>query len=91
MDDYDGYFDDHDNRFDDDHDVDFVEVLEKHSLLFGMGCAVLFILTFGLGYVACGLLTAYHADKHCWGFDGLGVLFLWPIAVYMHEVMKKED
>jgi len=91
MDVYDGHFDDHDNRYDDDHDMDFIELLEKHSLLLGVGCAALFILTFGIGYSACGLLTAHHAMKQQWGMDGLGVVFLWPVAIYAHEAMKREE
>ena len=70
--------------------MDFIDELEKHSLFFGIGCIVLFILTFGIGYAVCGYMVANHAMKKNWGMDGLGVLILWPIALYIY-ITHKED
>lgn len=71
--------------------MDIVEALEKRSVLFAMACIALFLLTFGIGYSVCGVLTAYHADKHNWGMDGLGTLLLWPVALYVHIFADEDD
>ena len=70
--------------------MDSLEVLEKHSLLAGIICIILFILTFGIGYIVCGVMVASHAAKKNWGMDGLGILFLWPVAIYIY-ITNKED
>jgi hypothetical protein len=69
---------------------DPIEAMEKHSILFAFLCITLFILTFGIGYVVMGLMIANYAAKRNWGMDGLGILFLWPIALYVYITCKED-
>jgi len=60
------------------------------TILCSILCLVVFSLTFGIGYVVIGIAFAgYINDKHprgYYGMSGLGIIFLWPVAILVRTV-----
>jgi hypothetical protein len=60
------------------------------TILLGAICIILFLATFGIGYLVCGLMLANHIvkkDPDSYHGSGLfGVVFIWPVALLMHAL-----
>ena len=67
------------------------------TTMLGLICIFLFIVLFGIGYLALGLFLAYMIEKanerkgvkRSGGSGGFGVIFLWPVAVVMMIIEGK--